>query len=821
MKTPSCIRISPAEITPGGNVTECTDLCLAHRPGGVALVPAPALAPVAGVTGVLLAEGVCAEYEGTCSLRTSVGADGRHSVSVFNGSDLLASHVVDAQPLCALWDGDRFLLMTRTGPVEIFCADGSWQLASVCAQPPLIRVECRAAGSLSARTAPVEFSGVDFSRTDPTVSQTDVRALAKALSRAYTQLAATASAASLWIAPVLVRYHLLSASGLRVYTSAPMVMAPDGWACDTELSVQCTKLSDSSMSVPAITLQAESFRICVDTSELMAHPLWSRRVAAVEICVTPQLHAFDPDADMPWRITRQSTSSPGLSVALPGSTEAFASTRQARAATLSLMAAHMDGLGGVISSFAPSASEVLVGAPPSSPVAESAAIAGVLRKPLVSIAPESPEALLRDISPPNSFIASSVAANGHAVIWADITPVLSSGHPVSELCSSFAPDKSWQGVLRVAMRDGSVRSHAVGGSSHMPLAWNPMVSYPHPDAVSLELFIRAADGSLTHGRRQLAPSPDALRAFCIDSDLAAVPFVPLEGGVMPSAGAARSFGAARSGSVAGAPASAPLSVASAMLCSHHPVLALTPAVRSQAAWDFTRSHFYAFTAGGIYALSLDRAHRPVGASLIDTRVIRSPEACVYTPAGVMALCSGALLRIEASRTRTLAVGLDDVCLGWSVADDRLWLADSLGNLSVRSVSDPGFYRVLSPHSVQGVVQSGARMEIMADGMPHLCAGADTVAARPVRWSVVLDIGRHRRVAAVSVALVASSFVGSVTVGGGGGAGFSPMLSMAVSGCVNAPLVARLRAPARRYVSLSVEGEVSADFSISSVSFTLL
>ncbi len=821
MKTPSIIRISPAEITPAGKVTDCSNLRLLHRPAGAVLAPAPALTPITGVTGTLLAEGICPEYEGSCTLRTSVGTDGLHTVAIFNGPDLLAAHTLDTPPLCAMWDGSRFLLMTPTGPVEIFCSHGEWIMTPVCGQPPHVRVECHPAGSLSARTAPVELTGVDFSRTDPAISSAGVRDLGHALSGAYTRLAATASAASLWIAPVIVRYHLLSPSGQRLYTSAPMVMAPDGWTCDSEISVQCAKTSDTAMTVPAITLSAQSFRLSIDTSRLLAHPLWRHRVAAVAICVTPQLHAFDPDADMPWRITRMSTSAPMLSVALPGSTESFASTRHARAVTLSLMAMHIDRLGSVIDSFAPAGSATAVGAPHYSPEAETAAIRQALRMSVTTVAPESAEALLRDISPPNSFIASAVAANAHSVVWGDITPITAPGRPVSEICSAFDHETSWQGVMRVTMRDGSRRSSSIGGDSDMPLAWNPMVSHPHPDAVSVELFIKSASGSISHGIRQLAPSPDGLMALCVDQDLEAVPLTPLDHGIMPSPDTHPTAVVRHSGSVAGAPASSPLSVASVMLCSHQPVVALSPAVRSRTAWDSTRSHFYAFTSGGIYTLSLDRAHRPAGAALIDTRILDSPRARVYTPHGVMALCSGALLRIEASRTRTLAVGLGDVCLGWSAADDRLWLADRLGNLSVRSVLDPGMHHVLTPQSVQEVVQLADRMEIMADGMPHTCAPQASGDMRPVRWRVVIDIGHRRRLTAVCVAMTASRMVGSVTVDAGGGAGWSPMLSLALDGSVNAPVSARLRVPIRRFVALTVEGHVSADFALSSASFTLL
>lgn len=757
------------------------------------------------------------------------------TVTLFHLHQTLVTHTTDtgftdvailpAEPLCAIPLSDAFLIMTSQGPVRLILTPEGWDIDSTTSVGnatgtfPAITVTAHTAGTLTASTQPLDITDIDFSRNDPSLPDAATTAITRRLTDTYSALSLQAVLGNLWLQPVMLRYRIISHTGVTLHTSAPMVLAPDGWQCCNLLSVTCSR-SGSTLSVPAIPVSAQAFslKIHIDTTAA-----WHPDAAAVEFLVSPQLHPVDLDADAPCRLQRTATTTPVLTVAMPGTTASMASLDWQRTDRLRETLARIDLIPATSTRFSIPLTDAVTPLPNTSALTvdrELRLLRSTLAQPVAVTPNKGTAALLRDISTPHSFYARTALTAADTVIWGDITPIPSLGYPLSDLAASFSPG-AWHGVLRIHMQSGQTIAGALSADDRMPASLAPVITYPHPQASMLELFVcpDTSPSTVLRAAVPLSPSPSGAHALFIHQSLAPTPLTATE---LPMPEITNADTSPRHpGMLAAAAISAPLSPLAAIQCSSAPILALTPAVRSASSWDFSRCRFYAFSRAGIYAVALNAARSSLAATLIDPRGIERAHAAVHTPLGVMALSGSELISVTAARTATVTVSTDAVELAWDSPSQSLWLIDALGNLSSRHIPSGYLHSILSPESVNAIQSTGTALYLTTPD--SLLIPAEPYSSeRPIRYIRTIPMPFPSRPQMLELRISASAFEGSIairahSIPSSGTSGESyPVTTLRISGAINAPLRIPVLAPPRPYISLIIEAYASPDFILSSI-----
>lgn len=823
MKPTSAIRVPLRAISADGHTLRCHNLfeSPASVDGVHGLIPVAAtqtavgrnLKPMAGLT---LPSGV------GCTLLRSPDGTVPASLFVQTGSELTAIGQRLPAPLCAVADGCGWLVMTESGRLQIEAADSSgeeWTVRPLGTQPPDIRLSAVAAGELTGQTPPLTIKNVDFSRDAPFIPESELDSLSGALLTLYGSLCDRAAGNNAWIQPVIARYRLLDSAGNAIFTSEPALMTTDGWQCCETLTAECSKPAEGSLAIPPMTLKASMFTIALSVVSLGSY---APAADSIEICLTPQIHPVVSDAGLPYRIVRAATPSPALTTALPGTTASLADNSAARARDLMRIVARLDAACTRATAFstAVDVSHVVKNSLQLSFTAETAMIRRILTKNVSSGSEPAGSTLLQSVAPPHSFIARSVATAGDAILWADITLLPGPASLPAAPPASGNEETEWTGNMRVTMADGTAVDSLIGYPMPMPAGLPPLVSYPDPKAVRLDLWINNIDSSeISHAGVDLTTSEDGSRAISLNPSLKPTSATPWTGSTFPEApAAASSIGSRHPGALVSARADAPGYPLGALLLTPAPVATVLPSVKSQSSWDFTRAHFHAFSPAGIFSVGLPADRRRIASSLTDPRGVSSSKLAVFTGSGIVALTdSRQLLRICGSRATTILDSANATSIGWEAEGNRLWLDTPEG---LRIISLDTFR-----HHTRGLPAD--RVELLSLG-PKLwisttdslgAAGERPAASTPVRWSARMPVGKPRRLSHACFVMAAGRFDGTIRIRTDAGAGAAqsfPILSLTISGEINAPITARLIGTARGFITIDIEADVSPDFILSEI-----
>lgn len=821
------IRIKPKAATfNGGPVTACRNLVPRVESGRGFLGVAPET--------VHVADGLCrplaTRYRADASAMTlwsrtpPGGVEGLWTNDPANPSEftLVRDNI---RAFCAIATASGFIVMTDSGPLTLSEQedDGSLAVDAPASDlAPMISLEAVPAGELSASLPAMTMKDVDFSRTSPQLRSRDVKDLGTNLADAYRLLAATAADGALWIQPVVARYHLLSASGQRVFSSSPLVMTAGGWQCTGEFSAGCTK-NGSQLSVPAFNISAQAYRLTLRIDEASLRQLAEAGVESIEIDCTPQIHVVDPAATPSWRLTRQSTDSPLLTVALPGASDHFCSREAVFAGRLTRAAAAIGSLEqrvAVVHSPFSSGTTAITRTASVDFDTETRLIEKAAKSvEPVYVPPAGTASLLSEICTPHSFTAATVAVSGNTVAWADITPLPCRAVNVAQLCGDWIGEPC-SGAVRMTCRDGTV-SVAPFSLPRRPQAWASVVSVPDVAATRIEIFVRNTSGSVAYGSAELSPMPDGRHAAMIAPSLVGEKFRPWTGTV-PAAIASRTVGRRRPGAIVTADISQPVTPLSAIECCHSPVRALMPAIRPQSSWDFSRCHLYAFSEAAVHAVSLSTRQRLATAAIIVPEGIESQQAATRTDEAAIALSQGRFISIKASR----AVASDFVDgfrqAAWDAATQKLWLTDRFGNLTAADASLSAFSDISAPVDFENIYSEAARIWLAdSDALYRL---TDPDAPRRVLWESDIPVQARSRPTAIEIRLSARQLRGTVTLRGSrisGDDASAILLSLRIDGAVDAPLIYRLAAPAYPWLRLTLDAEVSPDFHFDDIILNLL
>ncbi len=367
--------------------------------------------------------------------------------------------VDDVEPRCAIATSDGFIVMTDSGAITLFEQEDDGTLAVVEGLgtiPEGITIEGIDMGELTSVAAGLTINGVDFSREVELLSRSDLKRLGETLAEAYERLASVALDGGMWLQPVVVRWHLVSNSGERMYSSAPIVVAPSGWQCAESYTVECSK-GDSSLIIPPIQIKSHAYRIVLKVSEEASQRFVGSGVASIELDCTPQLHIVDSSAAASVRFTNNGDSGVKMSVMLPGVADYFCSRESVNVSRLELMASGayemlqrpLAELHHPISS----GETILLPAIKESVRTQQLMVYRAIAKVNLNRMISEDERLRASVARPHGFIASTATVSGATVVWGDVTPILSTRLNVVQMCSDWVSGEC-VGFVSVTRRDG-------------------------------------------------------------------------------------------------------------------------------------------------------------------------------------------------------------------------------------------------------------------------------------------------------------------------------------------------------------------------------
>lgn len=812
----SIIRFPVGLRSADGPVISCENLCLAPAVDGVrALTPAPPLASLHPAPLRLLASTTLPQG-GHASLFTTPSAapDGRNKLYV--DIDGRLSTVTDSSPLpfCAVPHGAGWIVMTAGGRQTITVdSQGTASVSMLSTASPDVALVAESAGTVSTLVPAMTFDNVDLSRDSPSLGDANGRKLSEAMVSAYSSIMTSASEAGAWLQPMVGRVRLLDASGHLLWSSEPVILG-GGWQCCGLYSVTASKPSESSLSLPAFSVEAAVYRLRLRICSLGA---FADTAATAEIRLTPQVHPVSPSLQAPYRITHPAQQQPVVTLAIPGATASMADDSASRALIMRRLADRIDSATCTASIAATSVNSTISCTERQSLAAARSALDSFLSK---APSAREPGSLLSAIAPPNSFIARTVVSAGDSVAWADITAI-PAGLSLPHAAIVDSSLSEWSGTLRVTRSDGSAVTTLIGYPMMKPTALPPMVSVPDASAVKLEIWVEDVDNStVSHASVGLTPCGRTDRALFISPTLEPVALTPWGNGDYPRAVASSAVSGRRhQGAIVSAAADAPVLPLGAVTLAA-PVVALHPSVKSQSSWDFSRVRLYAFSPEGIFAVGLSSDRTRLNASMIDPRGVNAGCLTAFTSRGVVGLTpEGQLLAVAASRATALLSGVEATAIGWNAVTDSLWALRPDGSITDISLSSLSWSRLVTTQNMRSLRCDGRRPLLTSNSatyVPAIAPAADT----DISWSCRLPVAdRRARVLALRLVMAASSFTGNVTLTAdcGDPAQSATLLRLDIDGEINAPVTARVMAPPFPFFTVGIRGRVSSDFRLNSAS----
>lgn len=593
-----------------------------------------------------------------------------------NGSTLNIEHpdgtitpgtALPSAPLCAFNNSDDAIVMTSQGAYRLCLDDDTLTATPLRSKYPDITLSAIDAGplqtSVAARQLSQTYNGDTLTTRDSTAITTD-------LVNAYLAIASQASAGGLMLQPVLARYRLRADDGTLLFTSAPILLChPDGAQCADAIKLY----SDDRQTVNAYTLKLSAW-------QLQAHiPTAATDVATLEIYMTPPFHPYRSTAPATLSLGRGANANdPFIYATLPGAHRAINSSNSfAAELTLRSAIARLDDLescvGIITDPFGSNAGTVDIAIATDS---DAAAVGRTLDTALKSRVTTSD---YRDVmlAQPHSFTAKVCSGGSGVIAWGDILVNRYIGHGAAAFAADSS-DKPWNATIRVRFADGSVVIRSDSYTTGAPSKFQPILSYPAPDAV--EMTIVAYYGNANH-KLTVALKPDISRRCAVYINPTLKPFT------LPEASSAQIIdGTNRSipmpDIIAFADSTAPLTICTRTDIAASPRIIIHPG-GAQLAWEYGRTRFIAISDNEILSCAVNMSARTATSRcLLSHHGTATPCACCGAPGEVFASFGNDIYIINNSRATNIKT--TDSChgLGYNATRDELWCLDSDGHARV-------------------------------------------------------------------------------------------------------------------------------------------
>lgn len=837
--TTTTLRINPQlmsvsashyDVKPVGTAVDCLNMRRNADASGIALVPVGT--PKVVTTG---------EYIPFFSYKHVDGSE----TLFMTASNLLCVKTSDAplvqlallpsDPLTAVAVGDKVCIMTQSGPIWTKCKKDkkSWIYMGYMPEFPVIRLCAKETRQFSASTVSRYLTG-NYTHWLGHLNDVDTGILSDDLKELYTTLSSKAMQSGYYLQPVVAKYQLFDDMGVMLYESAPVLLSPpSGFQAIDAITASVGVEGGCYCNFEGFSATAVGFRIGIDAPELLTSP-WRDVVSKVKILISPQLHPIDYSAQASHRFENATATSGVLRTYFPGMASEMVTDTPRREKLVKSMIAHFSSHEKTLA---------VINRPFSGGIAESITFdmldygdvekdsrelsKMVVNSQLLSTAVDYRQMMMRAITSPHSFSATTAINSGDVITWGGITSIRYDGYPIT-MFTAETTNGAWRANIKVTFAGGEETVVWKGeGNDNAPLSLLPVLSYPHPDASQMTVTVCYSDGVVRSRTFNLMPMGD--RAIFIDTS-----FTPIlltdeqEAYVVPAVKIKRDY---HSGTMLTSLTSSPMHITSVLQATQGQIVAITSAVRSSSAWDFARTHLYAFSTAGIYAVAINSSRNVTAAHMLDHRGVLSATAVVATDDSVVAIAGGDLVSVSGSRANTLISASGFEAVGWNMPYRELWCEGNGGVVKV--LSSEGAYR--RDIKVDNMFTSlGGHLYLLSGGNLLDASVEESCEETEIYWGTrilsdeevaPLAMSRLRlmRPQLISWQLFSSSSDLRLSLRGDMGVGREssyPIVKMQVRGSLNAPIPARVIAPARHALVVEISGKVSADTHFCSVQLLL-
>ncbi|MDE6309890.1 MAG: hypothetical protein K2L81_06835, partial [Muribaculaceae bacterium] len=715
-------------------------------------------------------------------------------------------------------------IFTDRGPYLV-CYDndtGSWVDMGYMPEFPSIAIAVHSSTTFQASTVVTQLRGA-YEHGEGPLAPTDAKSITSEAIEAYRRIVTEAAQGGYMVQPALMSYRLLDSRGRVLYASSPVLVSSGGFQLTSTVSVD---VNATRTQRNGHTFTANAWRPGLLLANAMEHQGWARRVAAIEVLASPQIHPLNFNLNCTGRITAEGK----LNYNLPGAAATPAGTEH-RMLLVRRMLERAESMMRVVDyiprpfsgGLTPGENHRVNMTVNDDAVEQTRSMLSDLGKIRSNTQANKSELL----SFPRNFTATAIARHGDTMVYANPRFLPFNGHSLQSMCSSLSTSQGgWRADIVVTMGDGSRQVVWSGsGVASAPLQVNPLLSYPSADAVKMTIFYYSPAGRFSRHELPLKGVPLGDFAYYLHHTLEPWGFVNNSTGwttpesTMPPV--------PYNGYIACGSASSPLSIAQLKRVTPSEISGVTPASYSSSGFMSGNPHFYVTSADGITLVttSVDTS-MVVRASLIDRRGITVPGCITPGPECCYAIAGGSLLLIEGARVKALVPDVSARCIGWtSIFGGELWMLDNLGDVKVYHPAQ----QCVSRRSCTG-------SSLMSDGNTLYISDSHglrrIVASDFTQWSDALihielstrPMPPERRphdnaVDTVEVPIAGGSVDATVDVIGtnhyppqGGIAFPSPahLLRAAVKGKRIANPRIAFRRPRRKYIHLAISANVSAD-----------
>ncbi|MDE7025087.1 MAG: hypothetical protein K2O88_04310 [Paramuribaculum sp.] len=808
------------EITHNGGVTQCVNLrhttLFSTERLTVAPQPEPKysykLIPLTSLplTGEQLLYSP-ADSEGHANLYCCTNHGEPHLIQKING-----------EPKCAIPTESGAIVMTSDGPIEFKRKNNGWTCHPNRPSAFPVTITAAPKGTLTQPMPPVKMELTTSGQTTAPTNESLTR-LRNTMLTTYNALSTEALSGGVWIQPIGIRYRVLDSMGNELWRSPISIIGIDGWQCTNPLTGSLSG-SDTSYTSSNLHIAAKSFAINVHIKALPENHPWHQHAASVVIEATPQLHPLITDRLPRTNISGITSNNPQFSAWLPGiQPESIANTKN-HTTKLKWLTINPDPAMTRIGRIdLTSDTHTLQLTPIGSPTVteEVSTIESASKHALSEMSVPTDHPLSQLITSGHQFSAECVVQNGDTTIWGNISLIYNNSQQPPT--ASDTTESPWQAALRVYI-DGSSYVIRYPGEGLCPTALSPLILIEHPRATTATFYVQQTQsGKIYEATVNLSPIPNGALAAHISDNLRPIQLTQSQLSSLPAATAYAGTEERMPGAVVVTNSTEPLKVLCGSVCSQGEIKALAGAVKSQSSWDFSRCHIYAFATDGIYTVAANTSTCKVSASRIDSRGISDNNAVAPTPQGVVALIENTPVICTASSVKPITPQLKPITyplnqVAWHSYDNELYFADNQGNITV--LSQNGWHQILLPERVEQLRPYMGKIWFTGTENSYVTTNAQNC---HIEWKCLMSQPSPARVYLMNIPMFASHFNGIVELRAHNGAGSEhsqPITSILIDGELNSPLTIRILAPWRRELSLSIKGDASSDFYLTSPNITI-
>lgn len=702
---------------------------------------------------------------------------------------------LDRPPSTVMLSGDTLIVMPEdSSPICIpMGTAGTSSGTRGTRQTTVITLTRMDMTAVTAEMAAVTLKG-SYDTSSRTLTDTDRATLDKGMREAYVRLCDLAHLQRRYIQPVVARYRLIGEGGCVLYTSAPVLISPEGGLQATRATLHLRGEGFRQTSGARLTATGFTIGLCYSRTP---DAEWHAKVRSVEVLVSPQLHPLS--TSLPGTFTRTGSSTgqltfthtlPGLDPleppGSPGGHLAMCITSIIDNADTTLRQTHAvrDTLGEI------SMLKSIAALPVSAPTADR----------LMQVR----------LSPPHTFTARSAARSGDLVAWGNLTAIPFDGYTLPEMASETAVSTgSTPTAVQLTMHDGSTVVSQAVMYKLSALTLSPLLLYPAPDACSITLI--AGKKSVT---LPLMPSPCGKWAYYLSPDLTPVSFTDDTQGFVtpPSAPGLHRYPSG----IAVSHESSPLIPLAASAGDASELHSLLPSMRHSNSLTAQTARFHALGTGGISSVTLNERRTRISINQLYACSITDYRSATPIPGGVAALTGNRLIAVTGSRQPyTILDGIPQGMLGWEDSRGELWVIPG-GDREISVIAADGkSLHTRASYGVTDILSSPQSLILVTgDGKLMDASAEDNTAEGTAGYAVTVPCAlRPGSSAMLHVAVSGEHLQGTVSVkashtppiGSSGTDTSLPLATFSIArGTLRHPIAGRLVIPHCHYLTLHIE-----------------